>query len=124
MSAPKPPKPVAASPFAALASLRERLPQAPPAAPEPLATPPVDRTYSGKIVLARTKKGRGGKTVTSVSGIAAQGARLEEIAKELRQALGCGTSVEGEVILVQGEQAPRVRTFLETKGAKRVVIGS
>ena len=125
MSAPKPPKPAAASPFAALAGLRERLPEAPPGAdPAPAPLPAIDRTYGGKIVVARTKKGRGGKTVTTVAGIAAQGARLEKIAKELRQALGCGASVEDDVIVVQGEQAPRVRAFLEAKGAKRVVIGS
>jgi len=38
--------------------------------------------------------------------------------------LGCGAVAEGDQIVVQGEQAPRVRAFLESQGARRIVIGS
>ncbi|MDQ3032601.1 MAG: translation initiation factor [Myxococcota bacterium] len=114
------------SPFASLASLRDVLPEgpalAPAAGPEPL--PSALSPFRGKLVVERTRKGRGGKTVTVISGIVADAPALDEIARELRQALGCGAVAEGDQIVVQGEQGPRVRAFLESRGAKRIVIGS
>ena len=77
-----------------------------------------------KLVVAKSKKGRGGKTVTCVRGIAAPDAQLEAIAKQLRQALGCGSSVEGGEVLVQGEQIERVAQWLRERGAKQIVIGT
>lgn len=113
-----------ASPFAALAGLRDRVPEAPAAPATCAVQTPRDRTFAGKIVVARTRKGRGGKTVTTIDGIAAPAEQLELIARELRQALGVGTSVEDARIVVQGDQSARVRSLLEARGASRIVIGS
>lgn len=115
-----------ANPFAALASLKASLPegQAPEAASLKAKAPPVDKRFLGKIVVAKSKKGRGGKTVTCVRGIDANEAQLEQLAKEIRQALGCGSTVEEGEILVQGEQLDRVAKWLEGQGAKRVVKGT
>lgn len=113
------------NPFAALASLKATLPagEAPPPKPDTKSAA-VDKRFAGKLVVAKSKKGRGGKTVTCVRGIDANEAQLEQLAKELRQALGCGSSVEEKEIIVQGEQTERVAKWLEAQGAKRVVIGT
>lgn len=115
-----------ANPFAALASLKASLPEgkAPEACSTKVKAPPIDKRFLGKIVVAKSKKGRGGKTVTCVRGIDANEMQLEQLAKELRQALGCGSTVEEGEILVQGEQLDRVAKWLEGQGAKRVVKGT
>lgn len=94
------------------------------AAPEPPpAGQPFDFSRAGKIVLARERKGRGGRTVTRISG-AGLPADLEALARALRQALGCGTSVEGAAVIVQGDIPERVRAWLEAHGARQIVAGS
>lgn len=112
------------NPFAALASLKESLPPGEAKVAKAESKSPVDKRFAAKIVVAKSKKGRGGKTVTCVRGIDANEAQLEQLAKELRQALGCGSSVEENEIIVQGEQTERVAKWLEAQGAKRVVIGT
>ncbi len=113
-----------ASPFAALAALKESLPEGMRRAEAAPAAPAVDRRFVGKIVVAKSRKGRGGKTVTTVRGIDATGEALDSIARELKKALGCGASVENGEVVVQGEQEPRVAAWLEAQGARRVVIGT
>lgn len=80
------------------------------------------RAAGGKVVVRRERKGRGGKTVTVVSGLAADA--LEKTAKRMRKSLGCGSSVEGETIVLQGDQTDRAAAWLEGEGIKRVVRGS
>ncbi len=125
-------KPKAAtSPFAALASLRASLPagQAPPAPAtpaSPASSPPAASPASAlgdKLVVSRSKKGRGGKTVTTIAGVANAAAR-EALAVELRRALGCGASVDDALVVVQGDQVARVRAHLEARGVRKVVVGS
>ncbi len=77
-----------------------------------------------KLVLRREKKGRGGKTVTVISGFNMQSARLEELAKTMRKALGCGSTVEEGNIVLQGDITDRTRVWLEKQGAKKVIIGN
>jgi translation initiation factor 1 len=122
-----PDKPGAGSPFAALASLRDALPTGPAPTTTTKAAAPVaakDDPFRGKIVIAKTRKGRGGKTVTAVRGIAGTEDELSELARELARALGCGAVLDGDQIVVQGEQQERVRAFLAGRGAKRIVIGT
>jgi len=107
------------SPFDAFAALRDKLPEGrKDEAPKPAAK----TVFAEKVVVARSKKGRGGKVVTTIAGVIPSA--LETMAHDLRKALGCGATVEDALIVVQGDQAPRVRTFLEARGAKRVIIGS
>ncbi len=111
------------SPFAALAALKDSLPEGTPreeVAPLEAKGDP----FAGKIVVARSRKGRGGKTVTEVRGIAGSDELLETMARELRHALGCGALVEEGVIVVSGDQSARVQAWLRERGAKRVVSGS
>ena len=102
-----------------------------PAAPEPAAqdAPPpaaasdvVDLSRAGKIVIARERKGRGGKTVTVVSGLPA--GDLERLARALRKALGCGATVENGTVVIQGEIVAPTRAWLEAHGATKIVQGN
>ena len=97
-----------------------------PIAPAPAATAPdaVDFGGAAKIVLRREKKGRGGKVATVVEGIKRPPSALERIARDLKRALGCGASVEGDTIVVQGDMAARIEPWLTARGAKKVVIGN
>lgn len=108
------------SPFAALEKLRMSLP-AGPARAEP-APPPEDEPFEAKVVVARTKKGRGGKTVTLVSGVKASA--REAMMRDLKKALGCGASFEDDAIALHGDVGDRVRAWLEARGARRIVVGS
>jgi len=98
------------------------------AAPPPTAPPPgvepIDFGGAPKLVLRREKKGRGGKTATVIEGMKLPPSALERIAGDLRRALGCGASVEGSTIVVQGDMSARIEPWLTARGAKRVVVGN
>jgi len=97
------------------------------ASPPPVAKPDadtIDLAKAGKIVVRRERKGRGGKTVTLVSGIERPPAELERIAKTMRKALGCGSTVEAGTIVLLGDIVPRAQAWLQAHGATRIVLGS
>jgi translation initiation factor 1 len=72
----------------------------------------------GRVVLRREKAGRGGKTVVVIDDFAPHftTAALEELARKLRGACGCGGTVTERAIEMQGDQPARIRTFLEGEG--------
>jgi translation initiation factor 1 len=70
----------------------------------------------GIVRVSRESKGRGGKTVTLVRGIAADDATLAALAKRLKAACGSGGTVKDGVIEIQGDHAERVCTFLVQEG--------
>ncbi|HNC68922.1 MAG TPA: translation initiation factor [Pseudomonadales bacterium] len=114
-------EPAPASAFAALATLRGTLPAGP--APEPAAAT-TRSPFTGRIVITHERKGRGGKTVTLVRGIDLDGDALEALVREMRQALGTGGAVEGDAIVLHGEQSTRIAEWLAARGATRVVRGN
>ena len=72
----------------------------------------------GVARVRREKKGRGGKTVTTVSGIPLDGAELRDLAKELRRACGTGGTLKDGVVEIQGDHADKVVAELESRGLK------
>ena len=74
----------------------------------------------GKLVLRREKKGRGGKTVTVLSGLS--GMDLQAVAQDLRKAMGCGAVVEGDTVILQGAQGERAAVWLQERGVRQVVV--
>ena len=70
----------------------------------------------GIVRIRRETKGRGGKTVTVVSGIPLSGAALKDLAKALKKRCGVGGSVAEERIEIQGDQRDTVRSELERRG--------
>ena len=95
----------------------------PPAAPEAKkGAAPLDLSGVTKAVLRRTRKGRAGKTVTLVEGLGLDAERLAAVARAMRKGLGSGCAVEVEGIVVQGDIAPRVESWLTSRGVRRVVL--
>lgn len=113
----------AANPFGALAALRGTLPQGSDAAPAEDAAPNKS-ALAGKIVVRREKKGRGGKTATLVEGVALQGTALEAFGREMRQSLGTGGSIEGNAIVISGDQIERAIAWLRARGATHLIAGN
>ena len=94
-------------------------------APARAADPDVpDLAGCGKITLRRERKGHGGKTVTIVAGLRLDPRRLERIARGLRRALGAGATVDGDLVVVQGDLMARVQPWLAAHGARRIVAGN
>jgi len=83
------------------------------------------RPPRGRLEIKRVKAGRGGKTVTLVSGFIGIGpAEKDTLCKTLRQACGCGGSVnsKGE-IEIQGDQRERIAALLSETGFQPVFAG-
>jgi translation initiation factor 1 len=91
-----------------------------PAAPEPTprAEPPQSVWKMGRVVLRRETAQRGGKTVVVVDDFATHlpASVIEKVARKLRAACGCGGTVKGRTIELQGDQPGRVRAALEAEG--------
>ena len=68
-----------------------------------------------------SRKGRRGKTVTLVDKLPEP--LRAETAKALRKALGCGATVDGESVVVQGSQVDRVVAWLGAQGVREVRRG-
>ena len=68
------------------------------------------------VRVSRESKGRGGKVVTLVKGLALGDAELTVFAKQLKAACGSGGSVKDGVIEVQGDHVERLMGVLETQG--------
>jgi len=109
------------NPFGVLQSLRGSLPAGTDGCPGKDAVEP---PFAGRIVIARERAGRGGKTVTVVRGVLSDAETLAEIARRMRQSLGTGGSVEGETIVLGGDQVRRAADWLRAEGATRIVIGT
>jgi translation initiation factor 1 len=75
----------------------------------------------GVVRVSRSTKGRGGKTVTLVTGLALDEAAMTRLAKQLKAACGSGGTVKDGVIEVQGDHCETVLQALLKQGysAKR-----
>lgn len=69
---------------------------------------------TAKIALDR--KGRGGKTVTVVSGLRHDPATLEALLKRLKQQCGAGGALKDGAIEIQGDHRERVAAALAALG--------
>ena len=81
---------------------------------------PVAKT-DGVVRVSRETKGRGGKSVTLVKGLALDKTALALLGKQLKTACGSGGTVKGGVIEVQGDHADALVAVLQKQGynAKR-----
>jgi translation initiation factor 1 len=76
----------------------------------------------GVVRVQRETKGRGGKSVTLVRGLALDAAALGALAKQLKAACGSGGTVKDGVIEVQGDHVVVLMAALQKRGyvVKRV----
>lgn len=70
----------------------------------------------GPVRVARETKGRGGKAVTVISGLALGPDALLELAKALKQRSGSGGTVRDGVVEIQGEHRETILAELLKRG--------
>ncbi len=70
----------------------------------------------GIVRVSRETKGRGGKAVTVVRGLALDGAALVQLAQQLKAACGSGGTVKDGVVEVQGDHCDKVVAMLQSRG--------
>lgn len=80
-------------------------------------------TADGVAKVTRETKGRNGKAVTVVKGLALDAAALESLGKQLKTACGSGGTVKDGVIEVQGDHRERVVEILRGQGLKAKLAG-
>ena len=66
--------------------------------------------------VRRETQGRGGKTVTTVSGLGLASDALAALASELKRRCGTGGSVKDYVIEIQGDHREAIVAELERRG--------
>ena len=95
-----------------------RKPPAPRAKPG-RAVPPDD----GAVRIQRSKQGRGGKTVTLITGLPGTEAELDTLLKALKQHCGSGGARDGRALEIQGDHRERIRERLEALGHRPKLAG-
>ncbi len=108
------------SPFAALAAKREALPAG--SAPPPAAAVKPALEGPARAVVRYERKGHGGKEATRIEQLGLSAKDLERWLKEAKQALGCGGSVDGNTLLLQGDQRERLGAWLTKKHVGKISV--
>lgn len=113
---------LAQNPFGGLTG--EGLPAQPPTPPVPAqATKPAVKNR-GRVDIIREKAGRGGKTVTVVTGFMGIGLEEKErLAKAMQKACGAGGTVKDGRIEIQGDKREEVARILTEAHFRPVFAG-
>ncbi len=80
------------------------------------AARPVAPPDDGFVRIRREKSGRGGKTVTTITGVPGSEADLDALLKVLKQHCGAGGTREGATLEIQGDHRDRVEARLVALG--------
>lgn len=107
------------NPFAALEGLKSSLPEGKP----PAAAPAAPAKGPARAVVRMERVGRGGKEVTVIAQLELSLKEREKWLKALKAALGCGGSLEGDDLVLQGDHRERLPALLEKKGVRKVIVG-
>ncbi len=70
----------------------------------------------GVIRVQKEKKGRGGKTVTCITGFEGDKKATSDLLKKLKKRFGCGGAVKNWVIELQGDLAQQSVSYLQEQG--------
>lgn len=70
----------------------------------------------GVVRVSRQTKGRNGKDVTVIKGLALEPTALALLGRQLKTACGCGGTVKDGIIEVQGDHCDRVIESLRQQG--------
>ena len=73
--------------------------------------------------VSRSSKGRKGKTVTIVSGLALEDDALGEVLKDLKRLCGSGGTLKDGVIEIQGDHRDKLAGELVKRGFKVKIAG-
>lgn len=77
----------------------------------------------GVVRVRREKKQRGGKVVTTVTGLPGSTADLDALLKVLKQHCGAGGTREERALVVQGDHRERLVAKLESLGHRPKLAG-
>jgi translation initiation factor 1 len=83
----------------------------------------IDNKIDGTIRIKREVKGRKGKTVTTIAGLAHNENKLKELAKQLKSRCGAGGAVKNGIIIIQGDHREKLQSELEKEGYKTKLAG-
>ena len=93
-------------------------------APRPGSATPATTRNRGRVDIRRETGNRGGKTVTVVDGFVGIGLpEKESLAKKMRAACGCGSTVKDGAIEIQGDQREKIAKILAEAGFRPVFAG-
>jgi len=122
---PAPATPAFSNPaFSKLATLRDAVPAGPPsAAVAPAASSRKPPEGPARAVVRLERTGRGGKEVTVIEKLDLPPKSREAWLKELKGSLGCGGTLEGDDLVIAGDQRERARAWLEKKGVRKISVG-
>src|SRR5438874_301499 len=110
------------NPFEALN--REDVPPTSEAQLAKMAATPAPVKSRGRVEIRRLKAGRGGKTVTAVSGFVGIGLpEKEKLAKQMQKSCGTGGTVKDGQIEIQGDKRQEVARILTEAGFRPVFAG-
>ena len=96
----------------------DNLPLGEPIQSVPPAQEREGKSKLGRVVLRRETAHRGGKTVIVIHDFAPSipMRSIEDLARKLRSACGCGGTTRQRTIEIQGNQAEKIRSLLEQEG--------
>ena len=77
----------------------------------------------GNVQVSRETKGRKGKGVTLIKGLAMNTATLALMSKKLKTMCGCGGTVKKGIIEIQGDHIERILDYLKKQGIKAKQAG-
>lgn len=77
----------------------------------------------GILRVQREKKGRGGKTVTTITGFEGDKKATSDLLKKMKKRFGCGGAVKNWVIELQGDLAEQSVTYLTDLGHNVKQVG-
>jgi translation initiation factor 1 len=78
----------------------------------------------GIVRIARDKKGRGGKTMTVITGLPGDDGALAALAQTLKKLCGSGGTVKDGVVEIQGDHRDRLASYLGGLGYRVKLAGS
>ncbi|WP_440480619.1 translation initiation factor [Rheinheimera baltica] len=86
--------------------------------PKPVVQQVAEAFADGAIRIRRETKGRGGKAVLTITGIARTHDELVLLAAKLKKKCACGGAVKDGVIEIQGDKRDLVEQLLQAEGFK------
>ena len=80
-------------------------------------------TGDGNVRVSRETKGRKGKGVTLIKGLAMDAATLGLMSKKLKTMCGSGGTIKKGIIEIQGDHIERILEYLKEQGIKAKQAG-
>ncbi len=105
------------NPFGVLGQLRDALPVGP-------SKEEIEKKKApARAVIRLERSGRKGKEVTVIDHLELSIEVRDQWLLEMKTALGCGGSIEGVALVLQGDQRDRIAKWLSKRGVKKIIQG-